>query len=153
MTRAPRGGLRLMPISIRDAGLYVARWHRHHQPSRGALFALAVILPGAVEPCGVAVVGRPVARRLQNGATAEVLRVATDGTPNACSMLYSACKRAAQALGYRRCITYTLATEGGASLRAVGATRTDGVGGGSWSREARPRTDKAPTAEKVRWQL
>ncbi|GLI00644.1 XF1762 family protein [Phytohabitans aurantiacus] len=56
---------------------------------------------------GVAIVGRPVARHLDDGLTLEVTRVATDGHRNACSLLYAAAWHAAKALGYRRLITYT----------------------------------------------
>ncbi len=101
---------------------------------------------------GVAVVGRPVARALQDGATAEVIRLATDGMRNACSMLYGACWRAARALGYRRLITYTLATEPGVSLRAAGWTLIGEAGGGIWSRPSRPRDDAHPTQGKLRWE-
>jgi hypothetical protein len=103
----------------------------------------------------VAIIGRPVARGLQDGTTCEVVRVATDGTRNACSFLYGASKRAAQSLGYRRCITYTLATESGASLRAVGATPDATVKGRSWDTPSRRRSDKSSvqTADKVRWTL
>jgi len=68
--------------------------------------------------------------------------VATDGTPNACSMLYAACWRAAKALGYRRLVTYTQDGETGASLRAAGwhviAARPPRPG---WDRPSRPRHD------------
>jgi hypothetical protein len=70
---------------------------------------------------GVATVGRPVARHLDDGYTLEVNRTCTlDGTPNVNSMLYGAAWRAAKALGYRRLITYTQEGESGASLRAAG---------------------------------
>ena len=69
---------------------------------------------------GVAIVGRPVSRYLDDGKTLEVNRLCTDGTKNACSFLYAAAARAARAMGYQRIITYTLDTEGGASLRAAG---------------------------------
>lgn len=145
----------IVPITIGAANLYVARWHRHHAPARGGLFAVAVRRDGALEPHGVAIVGRPVARMLQDGTTCEVVRVATDGSRNACSMLYGACVRAAKALGYRRCITYTLATESGVSLRAVGATATGAVRGCSWDRASRRRTDKsaAQRSDKIQWTL
>jgi hypothetical protein len=88
-----------------------------------------------------------------DGWTAEVTRLCTDGTPNACSMLYRAAWRAARSLGYRRLITYTLAEEGGASLRASGFTLLGEAGGGSWSRGNRPRVDKHPTQGKLKWEL
>mgnify|MGYP001265311407 CR=1 FL=1 len=91
-------------------------------------------------------------RQKGNGWTAEVVRVATDGTHNACSKLYGAAWRAVRALGYRRLVTYTLPKEGGASLRASGFTLLGEAGGGSWSRERRPRVDLHPTQTKLRWE-
>ena len=141
----------VVPVSIQDARAFVAQHHRHHKPPPSGLFAVGVADEGRI--VGVAIVGRPVARMLQDGWTAEITRVATDGSKNACSMLYAACRRAALALGWRRLVTYTLPEEGGASLRAAGwrvvAERT---GGGSWSRERRPRVDKHPTQQKIRWE-
>jgi hypothetical protein len=102
----------------------------------------------------VAVVGRPIARALDDGFTAEVRRCCTDGAPNACSMLYRAAWRAVKALGYRKVITYTLPEEGGASLRASGFTLADAnAGGGRWNRPGRPATDTHPTGKKLRWEL
>lgn len=72
---------------------------------------------------GVATAGRPVARHYDDGRTLEVNRTCTDGTKNANSMLYGAVWRAAKAMGYLRCITYTQADETGASLRAAGWVR------------------------------
>jgi hypothetical protein len=102
---------------------------------------------------GVAVVGRPVARELQDGYTAEVTRVCTDGTRNACSMLYAAAWRACRALGYRRLVTYTLPSEGGASLRGAGWRCIGAAGGGSWDTPSRPRVDMHPTQQKLRWEM
>ena len=142
------------PISIHAANSYVARWHRHSHPVRGALFAMSAYHDThAVEPCGVVIVGRPKARRLQDGVTCEVVRLASDGTRDCCSFLYSRAKRAAQALGYRRCVTYTLATESGSSLRAVNATPSATVAAKSWDTPSRRRTDKHQPAERVRWEL
>lgn len=140
-----------VPITLREANSFVARLHRHHQPARGCRFVVGA--SDGERIVGVAIVSRPVARQLQDGWTAEVVRLCTDGTPNACSFLYGACWRAAKAIGYRRLITYTLPEEGGASLRAAGwrviAERT---GGGSWSRNARPRVDTHPTGQKTLWE-
>ncbi len=102
---------------------------------------------------GVATVGRPVARLLDDGWTLEVNRVATDGAPNACSALYGAARRATFALGYRKLITYTLPEEGGASLRASGWKCIGLAGGGTWNSKSRPRVDKAPTQQKIRWEI
>jgi len=155
-TRAPTGTttsapLRPMPCTLTAAFAYVREHHRHHRPPQGGLFAVAAGRDGSVH--GVAIAGRPVARMLDDGATIEITRVATDGTRNACSVLYGAIWRAARALGYRRAITYTLPAEGGASLRASGWTCLGEAGGGSWSRSSRPREDDHPTEVKLRWQV
>ena len=88
---------------------------------------------------GVAIAGRPVCRRLDDGKTLEILRVCTDGTPNACSFLYSRCAKIARLMGYQRVITYTLESEGGASLWAVGAKPTAPLESHDWSNPNRPR--------------
>lgn len=144
-------GLQLTPISISDACEFVRRHHRHHRPPVGGLFAVSCSCDGEV--VGVAIVGRPVARMLQDGWTAEVTRVATDGTKNACSMLYGACWRACRALNYRRLVTYTLDTEPGTTLLAAGWKCIGKAGGGSWSVPSRPRVDKHPTQMKLRWEM
>ena len=149
----PDGALRLtvIPCTLADANAAVAQWHRHHKPVPGHKFSLAVA-DDAGTIHGVAIVGRPVARMLDDGWTLEVNRVAVDGTPNACSMLYGACRRAVFALGYRRLGTYTLPEEGGASLRAAGWRLIGEAGGGKWSCKSRPRMDLAPTQVKFRWE-
>lgn len=141
----------IVPITVKDAQAFVDQHHRHHLAPRGGLFAAAAAKDGKI--VGVAIVGRPVARCLQDEWTAEVTRVATDGTKNACSMLYMACWRAARALGYQRLVTYTLSTESGASLRAGGWKLVAQVDGRSWHCESRPRVDKYPLQDKFRWEL
>jgi hypothetical protein len=142
--------LELVPITLREANAFVRAHHRHHPPARGCVAVVAVSDLEAVR--GVAIIGRPKARRAQDGWTAEVTRVCTDGARNACSMLYGAAWRAARALGYRRLITYTLPSEGGASLRGAGFRLVAETRGGSWSRAARPRVDMHPTQAKLRWE-
>lgn len=143
--------MNLEPISLRAARAFVAAVHRHHDAPQGGKFALSAWHNDA--RVGVAIVGRPVSRALDDGWTAEVIRVATDGTPNAGSFLYGAAKRAAQAMGYRRVLTYTLVEESGASLRAVGWRRVGVAGGGAWRCVARPNAhDTHPLQEKIRWE-
>lgn len=143
--------LRLSPITLDEANAFVIEHHRHHKPVPGAKFCIAVSDDELVR--GVAIVGRPVARMLDDGWTLEVNRVATDGARNACSMLYGACRRAAFAMGYRKLITYTLPAEGGASLRATGWRCLGERGGGSWNRTTRPRVDTAPMQVKMGWEV
>jgi hypothetical protein len=141
----------IVPCSIQDAKVFIRQRHRHHPPPVSGLFAVAVAEDQEV--VGVAIVGRPVAAGLQDGWTAEVTRVATDGTRNACSKLYAACWRAARALGYRRLGTYTLAGEPGTSLRAAGWKELYRVQGRSWNCPSRPRVDKHPLQDKIRWEI
>jgi hypothetical protein len=142
----------LHPLSIQDANALVKRWHRHHRPVLSGLFAVGIARSGDEEPCGAAIVGRPVARMLQDGWTAEVTRCVTDGTPHACSKLYGAAWRACRALGYRRLITYVLNTESGTSLVAAGWKCVGECGGGSWSVPSRPRVDRHPLQRKLRFE-
>ncbi|OZI79893.1 hypothetical protein CAL24_08260 [Bordetella genomosp. 2] len=131
--------LRVIPVSLRIANAFVAQQHRHHRPVRGCKFAIGASADGRL--VGVAIVGRPVARGHDDGLTAEVTRLCTDGTRNACSLLYGAAWRAARSMGYRRLITYTLPDEGGASLRGAGWRLLGVRGGGNWNTPARPRVD------------
>lgn len=111
--------------------------------------------------CGVAIAGQPIARKLDDGKTIEVRRVCTDGTYNACSILYGACARVAKEMGYQRIVTYTLESEPGTSLKASGWKCDGSAGGGSWDSPSRPREEtqitlfgeikKYPTEKKVRW--
>lgn len=138
-----------MPVTFAQACQYIADWHRHHRPPVGHKYSIGIADERDVLR-GVAVVGRPVARHLDDGLTLEVTRVATDGSPNACSALYAAVWKAAKALGYRRLVTYTQQGESGASLRAAGwrvvAARPPTPG---WSRPSRPRADNVA---RLRWQ-
>lgn len=145
------GRLTVVPLGLREANAYVAERHRHHGPTRGHKFSVGV-RDERGELRGVAIAGRPVARKLDDGDSLEVLRVCTDGTPNACSMLYGAVRRAAVAMGYQpqRVFTYTLATEPGTSLRAAGWHSDAETKGGEWGRCDRPRETLIPDP-KVRW--
>lgn len=143
--------LTITPITLREANAYVEANHRHHKPARGCIVCCAVSEGDQVR--GVVIVGRPVARRVQDGWTAEVTRCCTDGARNACSMLYRAAWRAVKALGYRKLVTYTLPEEGGASLRGAGFKCIGAAGGGSWNVPSRPRVDTHPFQVKLRWEL
>ena len=144
--------LRVVPCELDEANAFVTAHHRHHRPVVGHRFSVAVAdEAGAVR--GVAIVGRPTARGLQDGWTCEVTRVATDGCANACSALYGACRRAAFALGYRRLVTFTLSTEPGTSLVGAGWKCLGTAGGGSWSCPSRPRVDRHPLQLKLRWEV
>jgi hypothetical protein len=139
-------------VTLRAARIWVDRVHRHHRAPQGGLFAIAVASEGEV--VGIAIVGKPVSRVLDNDWTVEVRRVAVEeGYPNACSKLYGACWRAARAMGYRKAITYTLGSERGISVVASGWRLVGEAGGGSWDRETRPRVDEHPAQGKLRWEV
>jgi hypothetical protein len=143
--------LRHTRIKLDEANAFVADLHRHHKPVVGHLFSLGAVLDGKL--VGVCIVGRPVARMRDDGVTAEVTRLCTDGTRNACSFLYGAAARAAFALGFQRIGTYILATEPGTTLRAAGWRLIGQTQGGSWSRPSRGRTDKHPTQPKLLFEV
>lgn len=110
--------MRLVPLTRKEAQRFLAQHHRHNNPPISGVFQVGLEDGGKL--VGAAMACIPVARRLCDGRTLEIRRVATDGTRNANSMLYGACARAAKALGWHRLVTYTLTSESGASLRAVG---------------------------------
>lgn len=148
----------IVPLTLREARTYVESVHRHHRAPQGGLFAIGLaedmpLKAGVSEIVGVVIVGRPVARGLHDDFTCEVTRLATDGTRNACSMLYRAAWRAARAMGYRRLVTYTLASEPGTSLLGAGFKAVGEVKGRSWDTPSRPRVDKHPLQDKIRWEL
>jgi len=147
--------LTLQPMTQKEAKAYIRRHHRHHRPPAGDLFRVAANDGGRL--VGVIVAGRPVNRVLDDGLTFEVVRCCTDGTPNACSLLYGAVWRAGKALGYRRGITYTLPAEGGASLRAAGWVKVADVTGRPWKRydgeATKERANDHPLGDKWRWQI
>jgi hypothetical protein len=134
LSLAPVVRLRVAPITLREAGAFIAQHHRHNKPPRGWKFGTSVRFGGAV--VGVVTAGRPVSRETQQREplTIEVNRTCTDGTRNANSMLYGAIWRAAKALGYTRAITYIQGDETGASLKAAGWRKVkDLPARGSWA--------------------
>ena len=147
-------GLTVVPVELVEANAFIAALHRHHAPVVGHRFSIGAV-DDAGTLVGVAVVGRPVARLAGHPRdVAEVTRLATDGTPNACSILYAAAARACRAMGFRRIQTYTLPAEGGASLRASGWVEEGLAGGGQWKHsDGKPRRTDQPTDVKTRWAL
>lgn len=143
----------LRPVTLKAANALVQDHHRHSPQVRGCVCCVGLDQDG--ELVGAAIIGRPNARALQDGYTAEVTRlVVIDGIPNGCSQLYGAAWRAVVALGYRRLFTYTLTTEPGTSLRATGWTHdgisTRGATSTGWDS---PKRRRAPGAQlpRHRW--
>lgn len=138
--------------TLREANELVNRWHRHHKPTVGHRFSICAVNDNG-EMVGAAIVGRPVARAYDAEKVVEVNRLVTDGTYNACSMLYAAAAREARKRGFKHIITYILATEPGTSLKAAGWTLESKVRGRSWSCKSRPRIDKTESqkCDKLRF--
>lgn len=142
--------MNIVPITLAEANTFVEQHHRHHGRVQGHKFSIG--LASGDQIVGVAIIGRPVARHMDDGATLEVTRCCTDGVRNGCSMLYGAAWRAAKALGYRRLITYVLASEPGASLRGSGWKLVGVRGGGSWNCPSRPRVETPNQGQKHLWE-
>ena len=150
--------LELLPVNLTEANDYVTSFHRHNKAVHGGKFAIGVTDGEGL--VGVAIVGRPIARMLQDGHTAEVSRVCTtdDSPKNVCSMLYAAGWRAWKAMGGNRLITYTLVEEDGTSVKAagwrvVGETAARKQGKGAWTCNTRARTWNPLYGQlKLRWE-
>lgn len=138
----------IRPITFRAASEFVEQHHRHHGATVGCKFCIALYDEDKL--VGVAICGRPVSRYLDDGLTCEINRLCTDGTRNACSMLYGACCRVAKAMGYEKMVTYILASENGASLKASNF-KCEGIAGGEHWTGARNTGVETPHEMKTRW--
>jgi hypothetical protein len=140
-------------MTFAEACAEVDRLHRHHRKPQGHKFSIGVEDQAGLLR-GVAIVGRPVARMLDDGRTVEVTRVATDGTPNACSALYGAAWQTAKASGHYRIITYTQDGESGASLRALSWLRVAELSPRKgWDTPSRRRGDRGTdNVARILWE-
>ena len=141
---------RAMLPHLKPAREFVGKYHRHNIPPVGGKFAISCFEGERL--CGVAICGRPTARKLDDGATLEIYRNCTDGTRNACTKLYGACVRIARDMGYKKVITYTLESENGASLRAANFTFAGSAGGIAWTGTRRRDYYVSPEEMKNRWE-
>lgn len=140
--------MEIRPITFRAACDFVSKHHRHHKPTVGCKFSIG--LYDGDKLVGCAICGRPVSRHLDDGFTCEINRLCTDGTRNACSMLYGACCRVAKAMGYREIITYILQSEPGTSLKASNF-QCEGVAGGTHWTGKRNLGQEIPHEMKLKW--
>lgn len=141
-------GLEVRPITFKEACAFINLYHRHHKPTVGCKLCIGAYDNGKL--CGVAVTGRPVSRHYDDGLTLEINRLCTDGTRNACSLLYGACVRVARDMGYHKVITYILESENGASLKASNFICEGKAGGKHWTGE-RDKHQDIPAEYKMRW--
>lgn len=143
--------LEIRPISIAKANAYVEAHHRHHGKKTGCRFAIGAFNGSDLH--GVAICSNPVARMADDGMTLEVSRLCTDGTRNACSILYSACARIAKEMGFEKIQTYILESETGTSLKASGWVKeADGVGAKNW-KDANNKRQKGRNARPIQMSL
>jgi hypothetical protein len=155
--------LSAVPLTLGQANALVGRWHRHHEPVTSHRFSIGAEADGVL--VGAVIVARPAARLTNQAHVAEVARLVTDGTPNACSFLYQAAARTAKAMGFRRIQTFILEPEPGTSLKAAG-WRCDGMTSATdprgWAHSKRGQWVQAqltidgtrlprPTGPKQRW--
>lgn len=138
----------IKPITFRTACDFINKYHRHHKATVGCKFSIGLF--DGDKMVGCAVCGRPVSRYLDDGLTCEINRLCTDGTRNACSMLYGACCRVAKEMGYKLIITYILESENGASLKASNF-KYDGIRGGLKWTGVRDKKQEIPHEMKQRW--
>ena len=143
--------LDIVPITLAEANQFVLEHHRHHGKVTGHKYSIGAT--DGEKIVGVAIVSRPISRYLDDGLTLEVTRVCTDGTKNACSILYAAAWRAARAMGYKRMVTYILESENGTSVKAAGWKCVGEAGGLRWTGKRRPTVDLYPAQMKLRFEI
>ena len=150
--------LKIIPITIRAANDFVEEHHRHNKKVQGARFAVGCISNN--ELVAVGIVGRPVARKLDNGLTAEITRLcARIGAPkNACSFLYGRCWRLGQQMGGTKMITYTFRSERNGSIKAtgwkmIGATRGFKEHLAGWTTRPGREMQENVKEAKFRWEI
>lgn len=150
--------MELAPITLRKANDFVSTFHRHNGRTTRDGGKFAISAKDGDELVGIAIVGRPIARLMDDGYTAEVLRtcVLPEAPKNVNSFLYGACWRAWRAMGGRRLITYTLKSESGASLRGAGWKVVGEVKAQTWERPKQNRMRRYQQIygqEKLRWEV
>ena len=148
--------LKVIPITLKVANEFITNFHRHNKKVQGCRFCLGAKFNDKL--VGVAIVGRPVARKLDDGLTAEVTRtcVLDDAPKNVNSFLYGKCWRVWQQMGGKRMLTYTLQSESGSSLKGAGwkiLGETGGWKNGKGWTTRKGREWQAVTGElKFRWE-
>ena len=150
--------LRIVPLTLAQANDAVRSWHRHQKPALGHRYSLGVEDDGQL--VGAAIVGRPKSRMTDQYRSAEVTRLVTNGTKNACSILYAACARVAKEMGFDFIQTFILESEPGTSLRASGWECVGPTVGGQWVHtgivqlrlgQTHGNREDQPTERKSKW--
>ena len=147
--------MNIIPLTLRKANIFIRDFHRHSKQVVGCRFCIGAEADG--ELIGVAVIGRPVARKIDQQFTAEIVRTCTNGRKNVNSFLYGAAWRIWKEMGGKRIITYTLDYESGASLKGAGfvkvsITKSFKPGKGWTTRKNREWQSKVHSHPKTRWE-
>lgn len=144
--------MRVVPLTLAQANKVVAELHRHHKPAHGHRFSIGLI-DADEKIIGAAICGRPKAHMTPQYEVLDVLRLTTDGTKNAPSMLYGRAARIGKEMGFWKIQTFILESELGTTLKAAGWEFDGMTDGGDWNRPSRGgrRTDQ-PMEPKQRWQ-
>ena len=106
---------------------------------------------------GVVIVGRPVARKLDDKLTLEINRncVLDEAPKGTCSFLYSKAIKVWQSMGGKKIITYTLKSESGSSLKAVNFKKETNVQifkkNTGWTTRPNRIWQKVQETPRVRW--
>lgn len=146
-----------IPVDFRYAANYVNHMHRDNVAPQGHKFSIAL---QSVEgyTVGVLIASEPKSRHQQDGRTLEINRCCADPRyHNVCTALNGKAIRMGKEIGYTRFLSYTLLTEGGASMLASGFQK-DGIVKGrktGWNSPSRPRNMplRYPDGDKQRWVL
>jgi hypothetical protein len=144
---------RIIPLTLREANDFVEKHHRHSARTSNDGGKFAVGLEFDDQLVGAAIVGRPIARMLQQPGTAELLRCCVGpGAPDGAGKTLNArCKRIWQLMGGSRLVTYTLSTESGGSLSGAGFRKVAKAHSAQWQTRGRPPREIAGKP-KDRWE-
>lgn len=147
----PNMSLKIVPLELKEANNLINLLHRHHKPVQGHRFSIGVEKDNKL--VGACCVGRPVARKTNAKEVLEVTRLVTDGTKNACSILYAAAARVGKELGYKKIQSFILDSENGTSLVASGwKLENASCGGGQWKHsDGKERRSDQPICKKQKW--
>ena len=142
----------VVPLTLRFANLFITQHHRHNKRVVGCKFCIGAEYNK--ELVGVAVVGRPITMTLDDMFTVEVLRCCVlDKAPkNTCSFLYGRSWRIWQQMGGKKIITYTLESEKGTSLKAVGWDNVAKTKKSTWHKRPNREWQDVYSELKYRWE-
>jgi hypothetical protein len=114
--------MKVVPMTLREANDFIESHHRHNGRTSRDGGKYAIGCEHDTHLVGVAIVGRPLSRILDDNFTTEILRTCVlDNAPKGTnSFLYGRCWRIWQQMGGTRMVTYTLESESGSSLKGAG---------------------------------